>query len=118
MADESISPSFRVMTAMSLGLLGDTQAVPALVDQIAEAASLSALASASDSLGLIGDRSAVPALLTLAEDEQARSSARAFACVALGLLGEHGRLPFNAPLRAHNNYLAQLPSIAELLAIL
>ena len=40
------------------------------------------------------------------------------ALVALGLLGERERLPFNAALKADNNYYAQVPAIAEALRIL
>ena len=115
---KSTSPTLRLKTATSLGLLGDPEAVPTLVGQLEEAASLESLASAASSLGLIGDRTAVGPLMSLAGDADGRAATRAFACVALGLLGARGELPFNAPLRAHNNYLAQMPSIAEVLRIL
>ncbi len=117
-ADRSISPSFRLKTATSLGLMGDRQAVPVLMQTLDEAGSLGGLASAASALGLIGDQTAVDPLLEMAADQAGRAASRAFACVALGLLGERSALPFNERLKAHNNYLAQLPSIAEVLRIL
>ncbi len=117
-ADKTISPTFRLKTATSLGLLGDRHAVPVLVRTLDEAGSLGGLASAANALGLIGDETAVQPLLDMASDEDGRAASRAFACVALGLLGERSDLPFNAALREHNNYLAQFPSIAEVLRIL
>lgn len=116
--DKSISPTFRLKTATSLGLLGDRKAVPMLLATLDEANSLGGLASAANALGLIGDRTAVDPLMVMAGDDHERAASRAFACVALGLLGERTALPFNEALRAHNNYLAQLPAIAEVLRIL
>ena len=116
--DKTISPTLRLKTATSLGLMGDRDAVPVLVSSLEHASSLEAFASSARALGLIGDRTAVGPLLGLAQDTDERAATRAFACVALGLLGENTPLPFNEALKAHNNYRAPLPSIIEVLRIL
>jgi len=116
--DKSISSTFRLKTATSLGLLGDRQAVPMLIQMLDQVSSLGGLASAAKALGLIGDQTSVGPLIAMAADDNARAASRAFACVALGLLGEKTQLPFNERLKAHNNYLARMPAIAEILRIL
>jgi hypothetical protein len=43
---------------------------------------------------------------------------RAFAVVAVGLMGERTSLPFNEALRRDVNYLAIVPSLQEVFSIL
>ena len=116
--DAGVSETLRLKAATGLGLLGDRDAVPLLVDALRDAHSLSALASQARALGLIGDEAAGASLIELASDPSLAPLPRAFSLVALGLLGERERLPFNAALRADNNYYAQVPAIAEALRIL
>ena len=68
--------------------------------------------------GLIGDRNSIAPLKAIASDEDVQELTRAFACVALGLVGEKTDLPWNARLKANNNYRAKVPSMAEVLDIL
>lgn len=116
--DAGMPEVVRLKAATGLGLLGDRQAVPLIVAAMAEARSLSALSSQARALGLIGDETAGAVLLSLAGDGSRAPLPRAFAVVALGLLGERDRLPFNAALRADNNYYAPVPAIEEALRIL
>lgn len=116
--DEAIPEMFRIKSAMGLGLMGDREAVPLLVDGMTRARSLAGLSAMARSLGLIGDQDAAEPLLELAADDGERELTRAFATVALGLLGERDSLPFNVALRADNNYLHQTPAMAEVLRIL
>jgi HEAT repeat protein len=116
--DESLPESFRLKAAMGLGLMADGDAVPLLVKSMVATRSLGGLSALAQALGLIGDRSAGLPLLTMAADDKRRELSRAFATVALGLLGERDSLPFNAALRADNNYLHQTPAVAEILRIL
>lgn len=117
-ADETLPESFRLKAAMGLGLMGDDNAVPLLVEGLASTRSLGGLSALAQALGLIGDQTAGQPLLTMASDDKGRELSRAFATVALGLLGERDELPFNAALRADNNYLHQTPAVAEVLRIL
>lgn len=116
--DSSSSEALRVSSATSLGLLGDTTAVPVLVDALRDTGSLSTRAALAKAVGLIGDRSAVEPLLQLINDADQSPQSRAFACVALGLLAERRSLPFNEPLKADGNYRVPVDSIQELLTIL
>jgi HEAT repeat protein len=116
--DSGVTETLRLKAATGLGLMGDREAVPLMVDSLRDARSLSSLASQARALGLIGDEQAGASLMVMAGDDEQPSLPRAFSLVALGLLGERDRLPFNAALRADNNYYAQVPAIAEALAIL
>ncbi len=116
--DESLPESFRLKAAMGLGLMGDGDAVPLLVESLVATRSLGGLSALAQALGLIGDQAAGVPLLEMASDDKRRELSRAFATVALGLLGEREALPFNAALRADNNYLHQTPAVAEVLRIL
>jgi HEAT repeat protein len=116
--DEGLPESFRLKAATGLGLMGDTDAVPLLVDSMLAVRSLGGLSALAQALGLIGNQSVGPPLVGMAVDDSRHELSRAFATVALGLLGERGELPFNAALRADNNYLHQTPAFAEVLRIL
>ena len=112
------SESLRLSAAMALGLIGDPEAVPLLLETLASTGSLGVRAACAKALGLIGDASAVAPLVALAGDDGRSEAARAFACVSLGLLGERTRLPFLEPLKADGHYLLPLDALNELLAIL
>lgn len=112
------SESLRLSAAMALGLIGDPEAVPLLLETLANTGSLGVRAACAKALGLIGDASAVEPLVALAGDDGRSEAARAFACVSLGLLGERTRLPFLEPLKADGHYLLPVDSLKELLAIL
>ncbi len=108
----------RLASATALGLLGDREAVPVLVEALRDTGSLSVRSALAKAVGLIGDRSAVEPLLAVASDTDVAPLSRAFACVAVGLLAERSSLPFNEPLKADGNYVVPVDSIQELLAIL
>ncbi len=82
-------------TAIGLGLLGDQSLTPVLVDMLRSARGQSALASTATALGWVGDQRAVAPLLAIAGDTGIDAGARAFAIVALGLLGDPAPLPWN-----------------------
>ena len=108
----------RLASATALGLLGDKEAVPVLVEALRDTGSLSVRSALAKAVGLIGDRSAVEPLLAVAADTDLAALSRAFACVAVGLLAERTSMPFNEPLKADGNYVVPVDSIQELLAIL
>jgi len=118
LVDANTHPELRVECAMALGLLGSTSSLDLFVRALEESRSLGETAGIAQALGLIGDTQVVAPLLQLANDPQRPALSRAFACVALGLLGERGLLPFQAALLAHENYLSECEALQELMSIL
>ncbi len=116
--DKAIEPTFRLQLATGLGLMGDPEAVSVLVEALQDAQTLGVSSAVAKALGLIGDRNAVAPLKAIAQDEGKQLITRAFACVALGIVGEKGELPWNARVSADNNYRAQVSAIAEVLDVL
>lgn len=116
--DPSLPETVRLKAATGLGLLGDGAAVPVLLEGLEASRSLAGLSSMATALGLIGDARVGAPLISMARDEQRAELSRAFATVALGLLGERDALPFNASLREQINYLVQTPTMTEVLRIL
>ncbi|GJM21143.1 MAG: hypothetical protein DHS20C15_10580 [Planctomycetota bacterium] len=116
--DKTITPTFRLQVATALGLMSDAEAVPVLVDTLANARTLGVSSAVAKALGLIGDRDSIGRLKGIAQDERRQKITRAFACVALGIVGERTDLPWNAAISANNNYRAKVSSIEEVLDIL
>jgi HEAT repeat protein len=111
-------PAFRLQVATALGLLGEQAAVPVLVGVLQSAPTTNVSSAVAKALGLIGDVSAVEPLRAVALDRSAPAAARAFACVALGIVCERGALPWNARLRQDHNYRMRVPALEEVLDIL
>jgi len=98
-------------SAVALGLLGDKELVPELVDMLAESKSLAAQASISTALGMIGDSRSVDPLIWLLENDEVTGSARGFAAAALGLVADRSPLPWNAAISQGLNYRASTPTL-------
>lgn len=117
-ATEVASFRLRLQSATALGLMGDTEAVGVLVDALKKGETLSVTSSAAKALGLIGDVSAIEPLRQILDDKNANKLARAFAAVALGIIGEKTDLPWNYVVSQNYNYRAKVDSISEVLDIL
>ncbi|HZM01353.1 MAG TPA: HEAT repeat domain-containing protein [Planctomycetota bacterium] len=115
---KTITPGYRMQVATALGLLGDREAIAVLSETLEGSQTLGVSAAVAKALGLIGDDSALAPLMTLAGDGQRGAIARAFACVALGMVCEKTSLPWNVPIMESNNYLVAVPAIAEVCDIL
>ena len=89
-----------------------------LVQALKEGETLSVTSSAAKALGLIGDRSAIEPLREILDDQGANKLARAFAAVALGIIGEKSDLPWNSPISENYNYRAKVKAISEVMDIL
>lgn len=111
-------PKMRLQISTALGLMGDVQAVPMLLEALKNAETLFVISSLARSIGLIGDRSAIEPLQELVTDERAPGLGRAFACVALGLLGEKTNVPWNTKVTENANYRTVVPFLYEIADIL
>ena len=89
-----------------------------LLDSLKKASTLNVTSSLARALGLIGDRQAVQPLVSLVNDAKSPGLARAFGCVALGLLAEKTALYWNTPLSVNSNYRTVIPAQYEILDIL
>lgn len=116
--NKATTPNLRLQAATGLGLMSDTQAVSTLIETLESAKTLGVSSAVAKALGLIGDRDSITPLKNIALKDGTNPVTRAFACVALGLVGEKTNLPWNAIISAHNNYRAKTPSIEEVLDIL
>jgi len=116
--NKSTTPTLRLQASTALGLMSDTQAVGTLIETLKTAKTLGVSSAVAKALGLIGDRDSIAPLKEVATDESLQKLTRAFACVALGIVGEKTDLPWNATISANNNYRAKTPSIEEVLDIL
>lgn len=110
-------PGLRVSAAMALARIGNLDAAGRLLELLTEAPTYAATAAIARALGRIGDRRHLAALTDLVEDERRSEVLRGFACVALGMISEKTRLPWNSPLAVGANYAAPLASQGEALDI-
>ncbi len=116
--NKTTSPTFRLQVATALGLMSDEEAVGTLIETLGTAETLGVSSAVAKALGLIGDQDAISPLRDIAQDDSNNDLTRAFACVALGIVGEKTDLPWNARISADNNYRARVPAIDEVLDIL
>jgi HEAT repeat protein len=106
-------PALLRSCAVALGLLGDAQLVPDLIEMLSTATSLSTQAAISGALGTIGDSRTVPPLLELLGNKQVTELARAFGAVALGIVADKEDLPWNAKISVGSNYCANPASLTD-----
>ena len=71
------------------------------------------LSAVAKALGFIGDRRSVRPLLKLLEDRGAQDLPRAFAAVALGLIGDKEPLPWNSKIAVDLNYRASAETLTS-----
>lgn len=106
-------PELLAFSSVALGLLGDRQAVAALVELLDRSTSLASQAGLASGLGKLGDARAIEPLLALAGDPARPALVRAFALVALGGIADDRKLPWNEPLSRGVNYRAARPTLAS-----
>ncbi|MEM7309768.1 MAG: hypothetical protein AAF682_24040 [Planctomycetota bacterium] len=92
--------------ATGLALLGEKETVARLVRLLGEARALSSQAALARALGRVGDARSLEPLAAMVADRELTDRARAFAAVALGLVGDLDPLPWHVPLSVHGNHLA------------
>lgn len=108
----------RLQSTVSLGLLGDMKAMNVLITALQNSDTLYNISSAARALGHIGDVSAIAPLKAIIADRKSNSLSKAFAVVALGIMGEKTDLPWNARISEDCNYLASTRAMFEVLDIL
>lgn len=108
----------RYQASVSLGLMGDTQAMNILVKTLNDGDTVYLKSSAAQALGQVGDVRAIEPLKKLLENSKNKDLARAFAVVALGIIGEKTPLPWNTQISANCNYGASTVALFEVLDIL
>lgn len=106
-------PELLRQAAISLGLLGDKDVVPELIDMLQRASSLSAQASVAFGLGAIGDARSIDPLIRMLGDRDITPRARAFAAVALGIVADKEPRPWNAKLSIGVNYRANTTTLTD-----
>lgn len=99
--------------SIALGLLGDRSIVDDLISLQKEARTTAVHAAIAQALGFIGDARSVDPLVRIVEDEkqQLTGLTRAFALVALGIIGDKEDLPWNAKISENMNYRAAVPTM-------
>ncbi|MBK7644333.1 MAG: HEAT repeat domain-containing protein [Planctomycetes bacterium] len=97
--------------ATALALLGDRDIESQLLDALRSTQSLSTQSALARAIGQIGDARVFDPMLALAQDRGLPGSTRAFATIALGMLGERGDLPWYVPLARDRNYIAVTPTL-------
>ena len=92
--------------AIGLGLCRDREAVPMLLERLAETSEDQGPAYVALALGMIGDERSIQPLLDLIGKKSLSTAARAFAVVALGQVGDVDPRPWSTPISVDLNYTA------------
>ncbi len=106
-------PELLKQAAIALGLLGDREIVPELLDMLREARVLATQASLASALGFIGDRRSVDDLIAMLNNRSITPIGRAFAAVALGIVADKEDLPWNAKIAENLNYRATTATLND-----
>ncbi|MFQ5503532.1 MAG: hypothetical protein ACE5F1_01905 [Planctomycetota bacterium] len=106
-------PRLLTQCAVALGLLGDKQVSLVLISHIQEKQVVAVYSAMAQALGSIGDKRSIGPLIAMLEDTSLRSLPRAFAAVALGLVGDKEPLPWNSKIAAGNNYRANVETLTS-----
>jgi len=106
------SPALLRQAAIALGLLGDDEAVPKLLDMLSKAQGLSSQAAIASALGTIGDVRSLDPLVGLLNDQQKTAGARGFAAAALGMIADKESLPWRASISVDLDYRANTETLS------
>lgn len=107
-------PELLRQAAIGVGLLGDKTVVPTLVDMLNQSTSFASQAAIASALGFIGDARSIDPLVSMLTPKEGRSeSARGFAAVALGIVGDKEMLPWNSKISANINYIATTSTLTD-----
>jgi len=99
--------------ATALGVLGDGQAVPRMVEMLAAASSLSSQAALAAGLGAIGDARSIDPLLALTQDPQKVGCARGLAAAALGIVADKDEFAWRTSIAVDLDYRAATETLSS-----
>ncbi len=111
--DSKYRPELLKQAAISLGLLGDKDLVPDLIEMLSESKGLATQAALSTALGFIGDHRSIDPLVDMLGNSELTARARGFAAVALGIVAEKEPLPWNTKIAVDLNYRASTTTLNE-----
>jgi HEAT repeat protein len=111
-------PILNQRIVIGLGLMGTRQVIKPLVEELNATRSVYTVASTTQALALIGDHRAVEPLTSMLMNPKVQTLTRAYACVALGCIGEESSPPVLAPVFKDHNYLASTLCLMELANIM
>ena len=112
--DSKYKPALLQQAAIALGLLGDKELVPKLIDMLADAKGLATQAAISSALGFIGDQRSIDPLVGMLENSDITDSARGFAAVALGIVADKEDFPWNSKIAVDLNYRASTTTLNDM----
>lgn len=90
--------------AIGLGLLGDSEVVPMLVEMLHETQGIASQSAIASALGFIGDARSIDPLVQFVKSTEISDRARAFAAVALGIVCDKEPLPWNSKISCDVGY--------------
>ncbi len=96
----TLKPGIMREASIALALLGDRSAAHILVARLRSSALLVEQVSSAWALGFVGDSAVVPALVGVLQNRRLSDTTRAYAAVALGLIGDKERYPWNSKIAA------------------
>ncbi|MBU0754320.1 MAG: HEAT repeat domain-containing protein [Planctomycetes bacterium] len=111
-------PPLRMRAVTGLGLMGDANLVPLLIDLIENSDTLAVKASVAISLGRIGDARAVSPLLHVLGDKEENPMTRSYAAAASGLICDKDAKPWNSTVSINSNYRIPASTLASVMDML
>ncbi|MCP3915796.1 MAG: HEAT repeat domain-containing protein [bacterium] len=95
---ENYRPGLVREAAIGLALMGDKGAVPTLLARLENTKQMLEQLALASALGFIGDARSVDPLVALLQDKRTSETTRAFSAVALGVVCDKERFPWNSKL--------------------
>lgn len=102
--------------AIGLGLMKEKRVINTLLKFMnpdSGKPTLAVLASTATALGFIGDQSSVAPLVETMQNKKLTALGRAFAAVALGMVGDPSTMPWNSRIGEDMNYRASVSTLVE-----
>ncbi|MCP3916326.1 MAG: hypothetical protein GY711_12285 [bacterium] len=106
-------PLLTSRVAIALGLLGDTQLVPHLLERLEKTEVETTRGAVASALGFIGDERSVDRLVALMLDDERSDETRERAVRALGFAADPAYVPWRAALARNANYRASTPTLTS-----
>jgi len=113
LAKARFQPELLRETAIALALIGDADIETKLIAELANARSLSSQAGLARAIGFAGSLSSAEPLAKMLADSSLTAGARAFSAVALGMVLDRERTPWNAFLSIGVNYPSAPASLTD-----